>query len=124
MRYEFNIELKQVLHKTQYNPETANFRVPPIKRTLVLAYQIADYMKNHNISTMKAFCKHGNITSGRLTQIMKVLLLSLNIQTEILTTDNPKFYKISEVTLRPLLQEVLWPKQEELWRSFSVLTES
>lgn len=118
MRYEFKIELKSVAHKIRGDSVRIKANdIPPIKRTLVLAHQIADYIRINNLSTLKEFCRYGNISSGRLTQIMKVLLLSPRIQTEILTSNDVRLFNLSEVKLRPLLHEIAWPKQEEMWRS-------
>ncbi len=114
MRHEFDVELRSAVARPK--PATKP-RLPPIRRTLVLAYQIADSMKGNGISSLKAFCRRAGITSARGSQIMALLNLSPAIQAEILLGDRRPLLKIAERQIRHIVQEALWTRQEELWRA-------
>lgn len=113
MRYEFSVELRRIKPNI---PEPPKPRVPPIRRTLILAYQIADYMKARGIISLNHFCRQAQITSARGSQIMSLLNLSPAIQEQILTDDNA-VKDFAERQLRHIFQESLWKKQEVLWRT-------
>src|SRR5271170_554333 len=102
MRFEFDVDLKPVWHRPQA-PTEPKKRVSPIRRTLVLAYQIADYIAANNMPTLKAFCQHAHITSARATQIMNMQHLSPKIQAYILMKDHRNLSKLSEFHIRPLI---------------------
>jgi len=117
MRYEFEVETKLVWHRPLEELKPKKPKAPPIRRTLVLAYQISNYMAAHKITTLGAFCEHANVTPARITQILGLLHLSIRIQEQILMDESPKLYKMTEWAVRPLLKELYWPHQEELWRA-------
>lgn len=117
MRYEFVVELKPVWPKPRAGPTLSRLNTPIIQRTLVMAYQIADYMAANNLLMFKDFCRHAHITAPRATQIMNMLLLSPRIQEQILSGDTPKVHRLRERDIRPLLKEAFWPRQEELWQT-------
>lgn len=113
-RYEFDVELKSASRQATI-PGASAQPVPPIRRTLVTAYQIADYMWENNMSMFKTFCHYAHISQPRATQIMKMLHLSPRIQEQILMDNDPQLFKLSEVDIRTLLHETSWALQEELW---------
>jgi len=113
MRHEFEVELRSVMARPKPEPKP---RVPRIRRTLVLAYQIAAYIKGNDITSLKDFCRHANITPARGTQIMALLNLSPQIQEEILLGDWRVLLKLAENNVRHIVQELLWENQESLWK--------
>ena len=119
MRYEFEVDLKPVWHRLPSIVEAEKPRVPPIRRTLVLAYQIADYMAAHKIETLPVFSKFAHVSPARISQILNLTRLSPRIQEEILTSDRPELQRVTEIQVRPIVAEVFWPKQEELWKTLN-----
>lgn len=117
MRYEFEMELKPVLRKPRGKPGSPTSNVPPIRRTLVMAYQIVGYMAANKIPTMKVFCRQAHVTPARISQITNFLYLSTRIQEEILMEDSPIIDGLRERDIRPLFREVLWSRQEDLWHA-------
>ena len=83
MRYEFLLDLKSVRPGPRPSSERTRPRVPPMRRTLVLAYQIRDYMIANRLPTLSAFCECAHITRARASQIMNLLHLSPRIQEKI-----------------------------------------
>lgn len=114
MRFEFDVELTPVWHRPK-PPKEPKKRIPPIRRTLVLAYQLADYMAANNISSLKELCRHVHMTRAHATQIMNTRLLSPRIQEQILLKDNPKIADITEYHVRTLVKESVWKRQEMIW---------
>ena len=116
MRHEFDIDLKPSLPKPPPRPKP--IRAPAIRKTLIMAYQIADYMAANNIRTLKEFCWRAHITRARATQITNMLFLAPSIQVQILMGEGEQLLELREDALRPLLKEVFWPRQEEMWRTW------
>jgi hypothetical protein len=112
MHYEFKLDLKPVWHK---EPQKKPLKEPPIRKTLVLAYQIDEYIKQNNIVSLKEFCKYANITNARATQITRLLLLPPLIQEDILLGDEEYLQHISERNIRSISKQIVWKEQENLW---------
>lgn len=113
MRYEFDLPMEPVRPKPA--PSARPVRQPPLRRSLVLAHQMADYMASNGVATLAAFCKVAGITRARGTQIANLLGLSPKIQEEILCDRIPRLEGITEWTIRPLLREPIWSLQQEAW---------
>lgn len=116
MRYDFDVALIRVRHKPVAKPEPKKRAVSPLLRTLVLAYQISDYIRMHKISSQKAFCRHAHISTGRITQIMRMLQLSPRIQERILVERDSRMDKLSEPAIRHITMQIVWDSQEETWK--------
>ena len=115
MRHEFVVDLKPVREKPSPIPEIMRPRTRPVRRTLVLAHQIGEYIDSQQISDLKDFCQRVHITRPRATQILNLLSLSPRIQEQILLGADPNINKMSEMAVRPLLKEAAWSRQEDLW---------
>ena len=113
MTFEFDLNLKPVRHKDKPPPKPS--KEPGIRKALVTAYQIADYMRLNQIPTLKAFCRHANITPARATQIMRLLQLSPRIQENILLNDPGALAKLTEHNTRMVSKRLLWDEQEVIW---------
>ncbi len=116
MRYEFEVDLKPVWHKPPPTTVPVKGRIPPIRRALVLAYQVREYMTAHKVQSLTAFCRLKGITPARVSQILSLLQLSCRIQEQIILENSVRLYGLSEYVIRPLMKEVLWETQEELWK--------
>jgi hypothetical protein len=118
MRHEFEVNLKPVRPRpcTDLSPQPAKPYVPPLRRTLVLAYQIVEYVNKNDLRSMADFCRQAHITSPRATQILALLLLSPRIQEQILVGGDAALKGVREETLRPNLKEIVWADQEKAWK--------
>jgi hypothetical protein len=112
MKYEFEVNLKPVWHK---KAETCNpIKTPGILKSLVTAYQIADYMRANDIGTLKGFCRKAKITTARATQLIRLLQLSPCIQEAILSSRYATT-NLTEHDIRPITMEIIWEQQNKLW---------
>lgn len=121
MRHEFEVDLKPVWHRLPGCPRPPKRRIPPIRRMLVLAYQIKDHMTAHKVRTLTEFCRRTGITPARGSQIMSLLQLSPRIQEQILLEESARHYDMSEYVIRPILKELIWEFQEETWENSALL---
>ena len=121
MRFKFEVDLKPSRKRPQVKPKIDRKRIPTIRRTLVLAHQIAEYMKLHNVRTFVAFRSRAQVSATRMTQIMNLLYLSPKIQEEILTEEKHPFLRLRESDLVPLFKVPSWRRQEELWNTWKAL---
>lgn len=118
MRHEFEVNLKPVRPRPRIDPspQPAKPHVPPLRRTLALAYQIVDYVKRNDLRNIADFCRQAHITSPRATQILGLLILSPRIQEQILAGDDAALKGLREETIRPYLKEIVWSNQEKIWK--------
>ena len=91
--------------------------IPRISRLMALAIRFERLIKAGEIADQADLARLGNVSRARVTQIMNLLLLAPGIQAEILnwadTAAQP--HGLSERTIRPLAQILLWSQQLQLW---------
>lgn len=115
-QYEFKINLKQ---GRVYRPREDNKpqRHPHIRLLLLLAHQIQMIIKEDPTKELKTIASWMNMEHPRICQIMNLLLLTPSIQEKIISSDDPRLFKIPECKIRDILRELHWSKQLEIWRS-------
>ena len=94
-------------------------RLPRVTRVLALAIQFQEMIRRGEVRDYADLARLGCLTRERISQIMKLVWLAPDIQIEVLFLP-PTLggrYPISEVSLRPIAQELDWAKQRELWRN-------
>ncbi|MCD6134364.1 MAG: recombinase family protein [Candidatus Omnitrophica bacterium] len=111
-----NFSFETDLKKTPKANRKEIDKEPPIRRILILAYQIKKLIKEGKISHHRQVCRWLNISPTRIDQIMNILLLSPQIQKEIILTNNPKIASLPEFRIRPILKKPLWKEQLSCWR--------
>lgn len=121
MRYEFDVELGQVWHRPPVKKVYPRREFPPIRRILVLAYQIRDHMTENGIHSLSELSRRMDVTPARASQILSFLQLSARIQEQILLGDYSRLYGLSEYIIRPIFKEILWERQEELWKKCRIM---
>lgn len=118
VRLEFEADVKKARPLIRWRKEKEVAKEPKIRTTLVLAHQIQHLCEEGKIKTPREASRWLNISVVRMDQIMNTLFLSPAIQNDILCKKLPAINAISEYKLRPLLQEVDWQAQQEIWEQF------
>ena len=87
MKYEFKVELRKTNSRTKKSEQNNKIK-PKIsreKKQLVLAHQIARYMEENNITTLKEMSRYTNTSVARLSQIMNSLFIPAKVQEDFVT---------------------------------------
>lgn len=115
MKFEFEVNLKHVNHRSQRCYMTRITKEPKMRQDLILAHQLRELMEKNKVITVKQIASWLGITYRRVLQIMDILLLAPKIQEEIIFSEKIKVYRISEHKIREITKTVLWIKQIEKW---------
>ncbi len=115
LKLEFDVDLKQVRPLNKWHKEEEIEKEPKIRRNLMLAYQIQGLIEKEKISPRQA-AEWLNMSQVRVDQLMNMLLLSPQIQEEIIAADNAILVSIPEYKLRSVINEADWQQQGQLWR--------
>ena len=116
LRLEFDIDLKQVRPLNKWHKEEEIEKEPKIRRNLMLAYQIQRFIDKEKIPSLKQAAEWLNMSQVRIDQLMNMLLLSPEIQEEIISSDSAILASIPEYKLRSVINEADWQQQGQLWR--------
>ncbi len=96
-------------------------RVPRITKLMALAIHLQNLVDKGVVRDYAEIAKLTGLTRARVTQIMNLNLLALQIQEEILFL--PKIHKghdpISERDIRPIALKPRWDMQLKLWRALT-----
>jgi site-specific DNA recombinase len=106
------------LEETPARIENPLQRAPRIARLLALALKFEGLIHTGVIRDYAELARLGQVSRARVTQIMNLLNLSVDIQEEILdwAESSSGIESIRETTIRALSSEVSWGRQRELWR--------
>ncbi len=100
-------------------------RVPRVSRLLALAHKIGEMIRAGEFHDLADAARTCNLTRARMTQIANLLLLAPEIQEAVL--DLPPVTEgrdpMSERMLRPIVAEVNWQRQIEMWQQIGVQDE-
>ena len=107
MRFEFEIELRPVRKIREKKS-----RKPSLRKNLVLAYQIQDLLEQGKARTLEQVSGWLGFNRARISQIMNLLFLAPEIQTEILLSEN---LNIPECQARNIPIEPDWINQKRIW---------
>ncbi len=93
-------------------------RVPRVSRLMALAIRFDRLVRDGAVADYAEIARLGHVTRARLTQIVNLLNLAPDIQEALLCL--PRVEKgrdpITERDLRPVVAEVDWKKQRQMWR--------
>ena len=92
-------------------------RVPRIAKLVALASRMQSMIESGQVENFQQLAELGRISQPRMTQIMILLLLALNIEEELLYLPEVIQGKatIHEKLLRPLTTELDWRVQRRMW---------
>jgi hypothetical protein len=115
IRFEFHVNLKKVRFKE--SPEiVSESRKCNLLNSLLMAYQIQEYIDGKRVKSLKDFCKWIPVSHSRICQLLKLLLLAPDIQEDIILKDNDKIASLTERTIRRIPMQIDWDKQREMWQ--------
>lgn len=107
MRFEFEIDLKPV-RKIREKKSTE----PSLRKNLVMAYQIQKLLEQNKAKSQDQIARWMGFNRARISQIMNLLFLAPEIQTEILLS---KYLEIPEHQVRKIPLEANWLIQKQIW---------
>jgi len=116
MKFEFEVNLKHVNHRSQRCYMTRITKEPKMRQELILAYQLRELMEQNEIITIKQIADWLGMTYRRVVQIMDILYLAPKIQEEILFSEEIAIYRLSERKIHEVFKEILWDKQLKAWQ--------
>jgi len=114
--HQFALKLAELKHIPYHRQQAEISKEPPIRRSLILGYQINEVMKEKRCRIREVVNWTG-IIRPRLCQFIDMLLLSPKIQEEILLSEEKAIFDIPEYKLRDIIAEIDWNAQQKLWNS-------
>ncbi len=92
-------------------------RIPRIAKLVALASRMQSMIESGQVESFQLLADLGRISQPRMTQIMSLLLLTPDIQEELLYLPDVIQGKapIHERLLRPLTTEIDWRVQRRMW---------
>jgi len=88
---------------------------PPLRRNLVLAYQISNLIEEGKARDLKEVATWLNMSHQRINQMINLLLLAPAIQEDIILSEKKFLFHIPEYKMREIIIEVNWEKQIKMW---------
>ena len=97
--------------------------VPRVSRLMALAIHMQDLVDRAEVADYADLARLAHVSRARITQIMNLLLLSPDIQEEILFLPPTDGYRapISEPALRPIAAKPDWDKQRKMWKRLNAV---
>jgi hypothetical protein len=91
--------------------------IPRIARMMALAIRFDQLLRDGIVADQAELARLGHVSRARVTQFMNLLNLAPDIQDELLRWQSSRHGRdrISERSLRPIVAEVNWQKQRQLW---------
>ena len=127
MAHDHWVAEPRTVHSVDFEPrsaprstQAATGRVPRATRMLALAHRIDGMIRAGELRDLADAARAIDITRGRMTQIMNLLLLAPAIQEAILGLPPVTNGRdpISERALRRIVAEPEWNRQRALWGDF------
>lgn len=114
--HQFALKLMELKHISCHRQQAEINKEPLVRQNLILAHQINQVVSERNCS-LKEIANWIGITHARICHIVNMLLISPQIQEEILLSDNKTLFNIPEYKLRDVTKEVDWSKQQKIWNT-------
>ena len=116
LRLEFDADLKQARPVSRRWLKEKEFsKEPQLRKNMILAHQLQKVFEDGK-TTAKQVGGWLNMHEVRIDQILNFLVLSPKIQEEIICSVDKTVLAIPEYKLRPIMNEVDWHKQDQMWR--------
>lgn len=109
---------KQIADASRSQPSAPAGRIPRVSKLMALAIRFDGLLRSGVVSDQSELARLAEVTQPRMTQIMNLLHLAPDIQEQILflpavmSGNDP----IHEKMLRPVVAEVSWRRQHQMWR--------
>lgn len=112
--HQFALKLAELKHIPHHRRQAEINKEPLVRQNLILAYQIRQVAAEKNCS-LREIANWIGITHSRICHIANMLLISPQIQEEILLSDNKALFNVPEYKLRDVTSELNWNQQQEIW---------
>ena len=115
--HSFTVRLRELKRIPQHKRQDGEIaKEPAIRQNLVLASQISQTSKEKGCS-LRQIAKWAGIPLPKICEIANMLNMSPKIQEEIMLSQDKRLYNIAEYRLRPIIFEIDWSKQQQIWDS-------
>ena len=98
-------------------PKQTPTKLSRITRLLALAHHLQDLIDQGIVTDYADIARLSNLSRARVTQIMNLMLLTPEIQEDILFSGHKKYIK--ERGIRMLLKTVVWEEQAGIWKKLT-----
>lgn len=108
---------KQIADASRSKPSAPAGRIPRVSKLMALAIRFDSLLHSGVVSDQSELARLALVTQPRMTQIMNLLHLAPDIQEQILflptvmSGNDP----IHEKMLRPVVAEMSWRRQRQMW---------
>jgi hypothetical protein len=88
-----------------------------ISKLMALAIRFEGLIRDGQVTDQSELARLAHVTQPRMTQIMNLLYLAPDLQNELmkLTPAAGRHQPVNEKSLRPIVAEIDWGKQREMW---------
>ncbi len=117
LQFDFNVPITQLKNVRIKHTRKSIRNEPRLRQSLILAYQVEQIISEGKAKDFKQVAQWLNLSKARLSQIVSLLNLACSIQEEILLSNADKIRKITVPDIRPLLAEMNWERQIDLWNA-------
>lgn len=114
--HQFPLRLTELKHVPYHRQQAEISKEPLIRQNLILAHQINQVTSERKCS-LKEIAGWIGVSHTRVWHIANMLLISPEIQEEILLSTNKALFSIPEYKLREVSTEIDWNKQQEIWNT-------
>jgi len=114
--HQFVLKLAELKHIPYHRQQAEIGKEPLIRQNLILAHQV-DQVARERKCTLKEIAGWIGISPARICHIATMLLISPQIQEEILLSNDKALFSIPEYRLRDVSVEMDWDKQREIWNN-------
>ena len=90
--------------------------MPPLRKALVVAYQIQALIDSGKATGVRATAALLGVTPARVSQLLSLRYLAPKIQEEIMLGDDAVITVLSERNIRVITKTTPWDKQILLWQ--------
>ena len=101
--------------------ETPRGRVPRVAKLMALAIRFDQLIRDGVVADQAELARVGHVSRARLTQIMNLRTLELDIQDELLVLPPAECGRdaIMEKQMRPIAAMPSWGKQRQMWQGLA-----
>jgi site-specific DNA recombinase len=114
--HQFALKLAELKHIPYHRQQAEISKEPLIRQNLILAHQI-DQVAHERKRSLKEIAGWIGVSHTRICHISNMLLISPQIQEEILLSNDKALFNIPEYKLRDVSIEMNWSKQRDIWNN-------
>lgn len=114
---------KQIEREPRVTQQVEPGKIPRISRLMALVIRFDRMIREGEVADQTELAQLAHVSQPRMTQIMNLLHLAPDIQEELLFLPRVERGKdpVTERDLRPIVSEVGWGRQREMWEGLSAI---